>query len=489
MRRLILAALFMLAAGGVARAACPAVLTDCPNMNANTGSFGGTITGSSTPTGSTSSSTLADLFGRQYYCPLSVGLAACVTDAPGGSTIMLAPNVTYTVSTNINVTKFNTTIACPGWNTVIKRGTALTGTMLQFSGVGGTLRDCAVDGSAPTNSTNTGADLTVSGAGGGLFHNSVINSRGNSIGLSGANSWARDNKIVGIANATLQTYGIWAINHVPVIIEGNSVTSAGIDAIGFDGDGSVVAGNYVGNSHCYTGIGGGQIASYGGNGAVIVNNTVQTGCGIVAGGIEVNSLHTVVSGNTVTNSQFFGIALDAAADNILVSGNTVLNPGTGTVANGFVVATNVSNFRVVGNAFTDNRGGSAKMTYGINVLAGTSNNYEIVGNHVSGATTANLFDGGTGTAKLIADNLGVDNVIPAVASAATLPVPVNPTFSLTGTTGVTAMSGVVWPGRTVNIIPTGVLTFTAGATIANTVTTVANVPVVGVYNGTAWNLK
>jgi hypothetical protein len=41
----------------------------------------------------------------------------------------------------------------------------------------------------------------------------------------------------------------------------------------------------------------------------------------------------------------------------------------------------------------------------------------------------------------------------------------------------------------VNIIPTGVLTFTAGATIANTVTTVANVPVVGVYNGTTWNLK
>ena len=44
MRRLILAALFMLAASGVARAACPAVLTDCPTINANAGNFGGTVT-------------------------------------------------------------------------------------------------------------------------------------------------------------------------------------------------------------------------------------------------------------------------------------------------------------------------------------------------------------------------------------------------------------------------------------------------------------
>lgn len=43
MRRLILAALFLVL-GHAARAACPSVLTDCPNINANNGAFGGTLT-------------------------------------------------------------------------------------------------------------------------------------------------------------------------------------------------------------------------------------------------------------------------------------------------------------------------------------------------------------------------------------------------------------------------------------------------------------
>jgi len=43
MRRVILAALFLLVLGGAAQAACPAVLTDCPTINANTGNFGGAV--------------------------------------------------------------------------------------------------------------------------------------------------------------------------------------------------------------------------------------------------------------------------------------------------------------------------------------------------------------------------------------------------------------------------------------------------------------
>jgi hypothetical protein len=44
MRRLILAALFVVGFGGAAHAACPAVATDCPSINANTGTFGGALT-------------------------------------------------------------------------------------------------------------------------------------------------------------------------------------------------------------------------------------------------------------------------------------------------------------------------------------------------------------------------------------------------------------------------------------------------------------
>ena len=93
------------------------------------------------------------------------------------------------------------------------------------------------------------------------------------------------------------------------------------------------------------------------------------------------------------------------------------------------------------------------------------------------------------TNLVIANNRGVDDLIPTVATSATLPLPVNPTFNLVGTTGVTAVTGL-WEGRKVAMItPDGAVTFTAGPTIGNTITSVQNVPLNGVVIGGKLYLK
>jgi hypothetical protein len=83
----------------------------------------------------------------------------------------------------------------------------------------------------------------------------------------------------------------------------------------------------------------------------------------------------------------------------------------------------------------------------------------------------------------------VDNVIPSVASASTLTLPLNPTVSLTGTTTVTKISAAAWTGREIKLIPNDVVSFTATNNIANAITTSAKVPIIIVYDGTSWNLS
>src|SRR5215472_9569150 len=112
------------------------------------------------------------------------------------------------------------------------------------------------------------------------------------------------------------------------MIDHNTISGTGIDGIGADGIGTIIEGNYLTGNHCYTGIGGGQIATYSGAntiGMVVANNTVIGGCASYAGGIEINSTHTVVSGNVVRNMPYFGIALDAQAGYVDLIGNHVAN--------------------------------------------------------------------------------------------------------------------------------------------------------------------
>jgi hypothetical protein len=49
------------------------------------------------------------------------------------------------------------------------------------------------------------------------------------------------------------------------------------------------------------------------------------------------------------------------------------------------------------------------------------------------------------------DNTGVDDVIPAVESGATITRPANPAWKITGTATVTRIQGSLWPGLRITI--------------------------------------
>ena len=85
---------------------------------------------------------------------------------------------------------------------------------------------------------------------------------------------------------------------------------------------------------------------------------------------------------------------------------------------------------------------------------------------------------------VIGQNNGLDTIPVTIASASTITLPWgSKVFNLTGTTGVGTVNGL-YEGLQVTFIPAGIVVFTAGATIGNTLTTAANVPVIGtVYSG------
>lgn len=78
---------------------------------------------------------------------------------------------------------------------------------------------------------------------------------------------------------------------------------------------------------------------------------------------------------------------------------------TGNSANGVYVAANTVRFTMSNNFFGNVAGGGNNGQYGVYVASGTSNVYIITLNQFAGNTSGSLFDGGSGTTKIISNNL------------------------------------------------------------------------------------
>lgn len=114
----------------------------------------------------------------------------------------------------------------------------------------------------------------------------------------------------------------------------------------------------------------------------------------------------------------------------------------------------------------------------------------VAGNQLVGSVSA-LTDQHTGAFQVsYRANAGVDDMIPALASAATLTLPVNQHFTYTGTTTCTLVNATnLFKGKTGTFIPAGIAAFTAGASIGNSFTTAANTPVTYLWDGAKLWLK
>lgn len=228
-------------------------------------------------------------------------------------------------------------------------------------------------------------------------------------------------------------------------------------------------------------------ASLNGNGATYNNNSIQflgvhfacTNYGILAGGYiqDVSVVGSVISasgGGVPGNAG--AIALTGNTRRWQIRENSMDSDGQACWYISGVASNIYSSGNVCGkvaapiNAINQ----SAVLTdssYRDNVLASSGT---LV---VLGAAPVNL---------AMSNNTGIDDVIPAVASGATVTFPVNPSFTLTGTTPVGTAAVPVVAGSKYTFIATNAApgAWTAGATIGNTFTPTQNVPVSCLWDGT-----
>lgn len=118
-------------------------------------------------------------------------------------------------------------------------------------------------------------------------------------------------------------------------------------------------------------------------------------------GLQVNG------GNFINNHQcgmLFAAGSGFSVTGALVAYNSTIGSGS---FDGIQIAAGVSAFSLTGNmcgAYGDAVTASNYQNYGINILAGSSNNYTVVANNCVGNVTGGVNDGGVGTSKIVTAN-------------------------------------------------------------------------------------
>ncbi len=429
----------------------------------------------------------------------SINAALAAIPAEGGMTLILAPNTVYTINApadRIISTKPNVTIWAPGWNTIIQRGSGLVASfdLVTLSGAGSKIVGVTVDGDAVVH---TGFELVLSGAEGLAERCQVIDSAGSGhVKLAEDGCRITSSTITGLGTEldTERGYGVWALLQKRVTIDHNFVSGTNIDGIGFNGN-SLCEGNDVRGCHLYTGNEGGQIAYYEleaapthAHGARIIGNAIGQG-GTNGSGIEID-------GNDVEDCYITGI-LQFWGSGAIVTNNRIRNCCRTANYDGITFWIDTTGFTCNGNSVIDDQT-VATIRYPISVVAGESDDYEIVGNNLTRRGTGfpiviNDQGGGSGDVhKVIKANRGVDDVIPSLASAGTIVVPLNPAIDLTGSVTVTRIEiGLIAQGSQRTFLTDGAVVFTAGPTIGNDHTATAGGVTLATYNanGPFWYLK
>jgi hypothetical protein len=162
-----------------------------------------------------------------------------------------------------------------------------------------------------------------------------------------------------------------------------------------------------------------------------------------------------------------GIRLEGGT-NIYINGAHVLDNSNAATNSwdGIFVAAGVSEWKVQNSFVGKVRGDAIQDRYSLYVAAGASDNYAITGNRFSDYGTGGFFDGGTGTSKVIRDNLGyvAEGSFITLADDATPSVLNGKIFLTGGTTAITDFDDGV-PGQIIMIIAEHSITITDGTSI------------------------
>jgi len=415
-----------------------------------------------------------------------------------GGTILLSANTTYVLTAALTLIKPNITLLAPSWNTTIQRGPGVTASnLLTLSGQGCLVEGMTFDGNNVASSA--GAEVAISGANSRITNVHVINSAAIVCISASAPGCRVDHcTISGRNSTTQQSYGIWALNHVPVTIDHNTVAGTGVAGIAADGPGTIIEANTISGCCSYTGIGGGQIFLDNTTGTAtdvgftVTGNYIGKGASNGAGGIEATGRNIAITGNTIINQMASAIYIHSGRG-FNIAGNNIVNTGLNGdgAEDGIVVGGGVTDFVISANRIGDDQA-TVTMRFAVNISSGASDRYSIVGNVLGPCTWTQgaLTDNGTGTNKTIQHNVGVETYMLGVGTSATVNMPPGPLLLLIGAGTVTAIGAPnTATGRTVIIIATAVVTFQQGNNIANTVTMAPPAPTYATFDGTSWRFK
>jgi hypothetical protein len=118
------------------------------------------------------------------------------------------------------------------------------------------------------------------------------------------------------------------------------------------------------------------------------------------------------------------------------------------------------------------------------VFGGSNSDITAVGNDLTGGGNTGVTNGTPIGASVANNNTNIDTVIGSVASATTITAPINPVFSVTGSTTVATINSWV---RSFTMLANSGITFTGGNICNGPIS--SSGPINAYWNGTCWALK
>ena len=197
-----------------------------------------------------------------------------------------------------------------------------------------------------------------------------------------------------------------------------------------------------------------------------------------------------VIGGRFQNNDHHGILIQSGSETHILGALCAKNSVEGANSfDGIHVAANVSEFQLVGNRCGNITGfGSGTQGRGIQIAAGTSTNYAVVGNDLHGNGTEGFTNGATGSSFVVESNLP-RLAQGSVASASSITLPPVDFVQVTGTTNIDTIVATDNRSRVVILQFTDALTVNDGTDnilLAGSFTTTALDTLTLVCDGTNW---
>lgn len=455
-------------------------------------------------------------------------LAAAAAMVDGSVLYFPASPGAYVVNSTIAISKLNVEIRGDGWGvTFIYNGVTDNALFLLSGSNRISVRDMSIQGYKPIASYTEGSAIRFTGAGGQFAVENITCSLQRS-GVIFDNAAAADGSVRFCTFGLLTGVAVWfanfggtgCINNVQAF---NSVGSDFATSIGFwiaNGDTyvlsncnifqmgdagvrlapittgipagilrNVFANNVLCDSAQAQGVGWIVSAAFGTEVSRIFFDQcwgcTNGGYGFQFSFVEEVNLNDCIA---ITNIKH-GLFLDASCDGVRVHG--------GIYASNSLVITNtyddihilpgISNFMLDGVTAGQSPPLAPNARFACFIGPGANDNFQVVNCRFASAITGGLSGGWSGSAVILANNLGVDNIVPTVASGVTTDIPINSIVGISGAAAVATINGGDYP-RNVRIIPTGAVSFVTGGNIANAYTAAPNVPFWITFNGLQWNI-